>query len=301
MQIVIVESAFMCRFFILFFITFSFSCSSQTESGKLSLKSEGKDILIYNVDFLPSPKKDAPWFGRSGFIHPVYSPKGKVLTTPFPSDHLHQHGIMFAWTSGRIDGRKVDFWNSKKLEGKVEHVETVSVNDSKIIVKLRHIDLKGNKVVINETWEISKVDHPTHNVFDLKSTQNCVLKEGLTIAKYHYGSLCMRSIGGFTALTSEGKDRKAGNHSKPQWVAFSGQVDGENCGLAGIQHKNNFRYPQAVRIHPQMPYFSFTPMVHEGFKLEHGKPYVSKYRFVAFDGKVNSAELNKISKDFNKQ
>ncbi len=280
---------------------FTFSCISQNEPKKITLKNGDKDILVYNSAYLPSPKKDAPWFGRSGFIHPVLSPKGKTLTTPFPDDHLHQHGIMFAWTSGRIDGRKVDFWNSKRLEGKVEHVETVSVSDSKVVVKLRHIDLKGgNKVALNETWEITKVDHPTFNVFDLKSIQNSPLKDGLTIAKYHYGALCLRSISGFTAVTSEKADRIKGNHTRPSWVAFSGQVDGESCGIAGIQHKNNFRYPQPVRIHPKMPYFCFAPMVAGEFKLEYGKPYVSRFRFVAFDGEINSAELNKISEEFNK-
>jgi len=282
-------------------LIFTFSCTSQTKSDKVVLKNGDKDMLVYNAAYLPSPKKDAPWFGRSGFIHPVLSPKGKTLTTPFPSDHLHQHAIMFAWTSGRIGNRKVDFWNSKRLEGKIEHVETVSVSDSKIVVKLRHIDIKGgNQVVLNETWEISKVDHPSLNIFDLKSTQNCVLKDGFKVAKYHYGALCLRSISGFTALTNEGLDRIKGNHSKPTWVAFSGQVDGEDCGIAGIQHKSNFRYPQPVRIHPKMPYFCFAPMVAGEFKLEYGKPYVSKFRFVAFDGKVNAAELNKISTEFNK-
>lgn len=279
---------------------FTCSCVSQVSSDKISLKNGDQDILVYNTKYLESPKKDAPWFGRSGFIHPVLSPKGQVLTTPFPSDHLHQHGIMFAWTSARIDGRKVDFWNSKRLEGKVEHVKTISVSNSKIVVELRHIDLKGgNKPVLSEIWEITKVEHPTLNIFDLKSTQNCLLKDGLNIAKYHYGALCLRSINGFNAVTSDGNDRIKGNHSRPDWVAFTGQVNGETCGIAGIQHKRNFRYPQPVRIHPQMPYFCFAPMVLGDFKLEYGKPYVSEFRFVAFDGEVQASILNKISKDFN--
>jgi len=279
----------------------TFSCISNEKSDKLILKSGDKEVLTYNAAYIPSPKKDAPWFGRSGFIHPVKTPNGNVVTTPFPSDHLHQHGIMFAWTSGRIDGRKVDFWNSKRLEGKIEHVETVSASDSKIVVKLRHIDIKAdNQVAINETWEITKVDHPTLNVFELKSTQIPVLKNGVDIAKYHYGALCVRSINGFTAVTSEGKDRLKGNHSKPDWVAWIGEVDGKDCGIVGIQHKSNFRYPQAVRIHPKMPYFCFAPMVDGAFKLEYSKPYVSKFRFIAFDGKVNKEEINKIVKDFNK-
>ena len=279
----------------------SFSCVSNEKSDKHILKSGDRKVLTYNAAYIPSPKASAPWFGRSGFIHPVLTPSGKTVTTPFPSDHLHQHGIMFAWTSGRIEGRKVDFWNSKRIEGKVEHVETVSASGSKIVVKLRHIDIKGNnQVAINETWEITKVDHPKLNVFELKSIQIPILKNGVDIAEYHYGALCVRSINGFTAITSEGKDRLKANHSKPDWVAWTGKVDGEDCGIVGIQHKNNFRYPQAVRIHPKMPYFCFAPMVDGAFKLEYSKPYVSKFRFIAFDGKINAEEIDEIAKDFNK-
>lgn len=285
---------------ILLIFFFLLSCTSAEKADKLVLKNKGRAFLTYNAAYLPSPKKEAPWFGRSGFIHPVLTPKGKTVTTPFPSDHLHQHGIMFAWTSGRIDGRKVDFWNSKLLQGKIEHVETVSASDEKIVVKLRHIDLKGGeKAAINETWEISKVNHPTLNIFDLKSTQVPALKNGVDIAKYHYGALCVRSISGFKALTSDGKDRTAGNHTMPTWVAFSGQVDSEEFGIAGIQHKSNFRFPQPVRIHPKMPYFCFAPMILGELKLEYNKPYISRFRFVVFDGKVNSPEINKVAEDFN--
>ena len=99
-------------------------------------------------------------------------------------------------------------------------------------------------------------------------------------------------------LTSEGKKQEDGNHTRPNWVAMSGQVDGELCGIAAMSHPDNFRSPQPVRIHPEKPYFCFAPMVLGEFRLEPDKPYVSRFRFAAFDGKPDPEQLNALWQAF---
>ena len=293
---------------IFLFITFLLlaSCRTGVRQKKHILRKKQKPVLTYNAAFIPSPKEDSPWYGRSGFIHPLYTPSGKIVTEAFPEDHMHHHGLMFAWTSGVVDGEKVDFWNSQRQQGKVEHLKTVVAEDGKIVVKLRHLDLTGEfpEVVLLETWEIAVVDHPLMNVFDFKSTQVCVLPKGLAIEPYRYGALCVRGKdswlkNGYKILSSDGDDRLKTKHKQPLWTAMSGVVDGQECGLAVIQHKENFRFPQHVRAHPKMPYFSYLPMVKEGFQLENGKPYVTKFRFAVFDGQIDSQELGAISEGFN--
>ncbi len=59
-----------------------------------------------------------------------------------------------------------------------------------------------------------------------------------------------------------------------------GPVDGEICGVVVMNHPDNFRFPQWVRLHPAMPYFVYAPMVQEPFAIEPGKPYVSKFRYL---------------------
>jgi len=265
---------------------------------KLSLATGDRAILTYNAAKVPSPQADAPWYGCSGFIHPVYTPSGRIVTNDFPESHLHQHGLMFAWTSARIDGRKVDFWNSREKQGHVEHAKTIRADANSIVVKLRHIDDKAASptIVLDETWEITHVPHPAMNVFDLVSTQVCVMVKPLIIDKYHYGAMCVRGAATWSndaaMLTSEGKDRDDGNHTRPNWVAMSGNVDGADCGIAAMSHPDNFRAPQPVRLHPNMPYFCFAPMVTGDFRIEPRKPFVSRFRFVAFDGKVNARKLD---------
>jgi hypothetical protein len=274
------------------------------EPAQLSLQHDGRKLLTYNARYIESPAADQPWYGRSGFIHPVYTPRGRVVTAGFPADHMHQHGLMFAWTSAEFDGRAVDFWNSKKEAGFIEHIETVRADKHTIVVKLRHIDETGSvpTVVLNETWEIKSVPHDSLNVFDLISTQTCATDRPLKIKKFHYGAMCIRGPSAWleaaTMVTDEGKQRAAGNHSRPNYVTLSGKIDGESCGIVAMSHPQNFRAPQPVRLHPNKPYFCFAPMVLGDFAIEPGQPYVSRYRFVAFDGEPDDATWKEIWQDY---
>lgn len=286
-------------------ICLSFTVNAAEPQAKLLLADGERKLAIYNADFVPSPDRDAPWYGRSGFVHPVFTPAGRVVTSGFPSDHLHQHGLMFAWTSARVDGRKVDFWNSKKQEGHVEHVETVSASPDRIAVRLRHVDdsVKPALTVLRETWEITRVPHAGMNVFDLVSTQHCEAGREFKLKQYHYGAMCLRGAdawmdGKATFVTSEGRDRIAGNHSRPHWVMMHGKVDGAPCGIAAMSHPGNFRAPQPVRLHPKMPYFCFAPMVAGDFAIKPGEPYVSRFRFVAFDGAPDRDALESLWRTF---
>lgn len=277
--------------------------AEERENGQLSLSDGERTVVTYNAGYLPSPDPKAPWFGRNGFIHPVYTPAGRVVTDPFPEDHLHQHGLMFAWTSAAYEGNKVDFWNSKKQQGRVEHVKTLQADADAIKVQLAHIVTRKQPVrVLNETWSLKRVPHASMNVFDLVSVQTCATEKPLDILKYHYGAMCVRGpsawIKNGAMLTSEGKARDEGNHSRPNWVALFGKVDNQWCGIAAISHPDNFRHPQPVRLHPDKPYFCFSPMVLGDFQIKPNEPYVSRFRFVAFDGKPDPEQLEAVWKDY---
>lgn len=288
--------------------------AADDETKLLSLSDGDRPLMTYNAAVVPSPIADAPWYGRSGFIHPVYSPKGNVVTGAFPEDHPHQHALMFAWTSASYDGQKVDFWNSHKKQGKIEHVKTIHADDDTIKTQLRHmITGKRDKplTVLNETWTITRVPHETLNVFDLVSVQTCATDKPLKIRKYKYGGMCVRGpaswSNGDAMLTSEGKTQTQGNHTRPNWVALFGKASkpGEDnrdwAGIAAMSHPDNHHGPQPVRLHEEMSYFCFAPMVAGDFQITPGKPYTSKFRFVTYDGKPNAKQLDAIWQDYSKQ
>ncbi|MCH2208335.1 MAG: PmoA family protein [Lentisphaerales bacterium] len=270
----------------------------------MQLKDGQRSLLTYNAGYTSSPFPDKPFYGRSGYIHPLYSPSGKTITAEFPKSHPHQHALMFAWTSAVIEGRKVDFWNSHKKQGRVEHVETISASADKILVKLQYIDLTAGKEtpVINETWEITRIPHEELNIFDLKSTQSCISQTPVKIGKYHYGGMCIRAndtwVNKVDISTDQGLNRQAANNSRPKWIAMSGLIDGAICGVAAIGHPSNFRSPQPIRVHPKKPYFCFAPMILGDFEIKKDQAYISTFRIVTFDGKLNEEQLNTVYKNF---
>lgn len=291
-------------------LTCTFQCFGDKQ-GQLTLSVGDRPIAIYNADEVPSPIADAPWYGRSGFIHPVYTPAGRVVTAAFPDDHPHQHGLMFAWTSATYEGQQVDFWNSHKKQGRIEHVETLKADADTIEVKLHHTIITGKHeglTVLHETWTLTRVAHETLNVFDLVSVQNNVTDKPLRLRKYKYGGLCVRGpaswSNGDAMLTSEGKNQQQGNHTRPNWVTLFGKArapDGGNRALAGIaamSHPDNLHGPQPTRMHEEMSYFCFAPMILDAFEIKPDKPFVSKYRFVAYDGKPNPKQLEVLWQDY---
>ena len=99
-----------------------------------------KPVLEYVKTARPVPDGIAEHFGRSGYIHPVFSPTGQEITGDFPPDHAHQHALFFAWTKATFDGRKVDFWNQAKQLAGVEYRGPTSIDrkDDRVSFSTRH-------------------------------------------------------------------------------------------------------------------------------------------------------------------
>ena len=160
------------------------------------------------------------------FIHFTAHPEKQSPENSLKS-HPHQHALMFAWTSAVIEGRKVDFWNSHKKQGRIEHVETISASEDKILVKLQHIDLSDGKEtpVINEIWEITLIPHKELNIFDLKSTQNCISQTPVKISKYHYGGMCIRADDAWVDKVHITTDKNLNRKAAGEQLKLSPQVD----------------------------------------------------------------------------
>jgi hypothetical protein len=293
------------------------------DDGRLTVAVGEKPVLVYHTAVAEPPKPIDAVYRRSGFLHPLVSPSGRVLTDDFPPDHAHQHGVFFAWVNTTFSDRNVDFWNQLKGTGAVEHVaveETVSGPVfGQFRARLRHLDITrpaAPRPVLDETWTVRVYNIADPRIIDFESRQSCAGGEPLVIHKYHYGGMALRgnrawydgqakgvvSAGPANAfsdfLTSEGDRRANGNHTRPKWVDLHGRVDDAMCGIAVLGHPTNFRFPQAVRLHPSKPYFCFSPMVDEPFTIAPGKAYVSRYRLITHDGPPDADELNRRWQDY---
>lgn len=283
-----------------------------TDDGtRLTLSVGDREVLSYNHATLPSPEGIDPVFAKSGHIHPMRTPAGRLVTDDFPPDHAHQHGVFFAWVNTTFEGRPVDFWNQAKKLGSIEHLKVVGTASGPVFgqftVRLRHSDLTapgGSKPVLEETWTVRAYDVEDPLLVDFRSDQQCVAKEPLVINEYHYGGLGLRGARewfqqeGSDFLTSAGKTRENGNHTRARWVIAYGRSEGMPAAVAVLGHPDNFRAPQHVRLHPTKPYFCFAPMVLGPFEIAPGKPYVSRYRFATWDGEADGQRADRLWHDY---
>ncbi len=291
-----------------------FACKPDMEvhldenEDSVSILMDQNPVLVYHKSIQHPPDTLPDYYQRSGFIHPLYTPKGKILTDGFPAGHPHQHGLFFALVNTTFHGRHTDFWNQQNGSGTVRHVDMVdritSPAKSGFSSELEHLAVNEGDTVraLGEYWEI-KVQ-PGTDAYRVDFTSRLFPFDTVHVNEYLYGGLGFRGSaewndldfeqpgdvnyignkgkGGF--LTSTGKTRMNGNHSHERWVSFHGQIEGDSAGVLIMTHPDNFRYPQAVRLHPVMPYFSISPMVDGPFDLVPGDTLVSRYRIIAYDG-----------------
>src|SRR5678816_2620607 len=64
----------------------------------LTISSGDQMLLTYQFKTVYPPAGQDTNYKRSGFIHPLYTPHGQVLTRIQPPDHYHHYGIWNAWT-----------------------------------------------------------------------------------------------------------------------------------------------------------------------------------------------------------
>ncbi len=272
----------------------------------ISAKIGSRTILTYNKSLQQSPEGMDPVYARSGYIHPVFTPSGQIATGDFSVDHAHQHGLFMAWTNTNFKGKFVDFWNQRLKLGRVEHskvVETKQSQDSvSFTVAHSHIATleESETLVLNETWKVTVRATPDdYYLFDIESNQNLASKFPLTLNEYRYGGMALRGSNEWTEtednptgtcefLTSNGHARIEGNHTKTRWVTMSGTVEGNPASISVLNHPDNFRSPQTVRIHNKMPYFTFAPMVEGEFSIKPGETYTSRYRYLVTSQKPDA-------------
>lgn len=269
--------------------------------GALHVRFGDRELLRYRHAVVRAPGKVGREFDRAGYIHPLLTPSGRVVTNDFPPNHRHHHGVWFPWTSSEFEGRKVDFWNSGKKQGRIEHVAVDAVFSGPVYggfrVRHRFVDLSSGKTALRETWDVRVWACPDRTVFDLVSTQTCATDAPLVIREYRYGGMGFRGSGQWEGedvefLTSEGRTRKDGHATTADWCTMYGNVDGKPCSVGFLGHPSNFRAPQNMRIHPGEPFFNWAPSQAGDFSIEPGTPYVSRYRFIAVDGPLPAAAMN---------
>ena len=281
----------------------------------ITVRVDRRDAMRYQGQMSPLPEGYDPALQRGGYIHPVFTPSGKPVTDDYPHNHKHHHGIWAPWTKTEFEGRHPDFWNMAKKTGTVEFVSCGDLWSGSLAggfrARHRFVDLTATpqpKPVLDEQWDVvvstGTVGDTRAHVLDLTITQTCATDTPLVLPKYHYGGLGFRGHKQWDGkancffLTSERKDRGNGNETTGRWCHVGGKVDGELAGVAVLCHPDNFRFPQPMRLHPDEPFFCYAPSLGGDWRIEPGKPYVARYRFVVADGPPVKEEIERLWNDY---
>ena len=288
------------------------------------LKSGNSEILHYQTAILYPPAQIDTAYKRNGFIHPLITPSGNILTRVSPPDHYHHVGIWNPWTRVRIGKHVTDFWNLYEKQGTVRFAGINSIINGPVYggfsVKQEHIDFQGKKheeLAINEVWDVRAWNvEPVVGLkawlVDLTTFLSVAGDSTIVFEAYRYGGgIGIRASEEWTkdnstVLTSEGKTRKDADGTRARWTDLNGTF--KNNGQSGIvffSHPANREHPEPMRVWPENAnndwgdvYFEFCPIRYKEWALNPGNVYRLKYRMLVYDGKIDKSTADRIWNDF---
>ncbi len=278
----------------------------------------GERLFSYNHRHVVPPKGIKPDYIRSGYIHPMFSPSGELVTEDFPDDHLHHKGIWFPWTKTEFDGHEVDFWNLGKNQGTVQFAGFEGFENGPVYARFRakhqFVDLTqgpSGKVALNEIWDVRvwNVGGPAPSgkgywLWDITSQQSCASDSPLHLKAYRYGGFAFRGAeewdgDNYVLLTSEGKTKENGHTTRAKWCAHSGAVEEKWSTVVILCHPKNERFPEPMRIWAKGgAFFNYTPIQQQPLDLKPGEVHRFRYRLFVHTGPIDKAAAESVWQDF---
>lgn len=281
--------------------------TAHLKDGELTIRSGDQNLLRYVYKTAYPPAGIDTSYKKSGFIHPLWTPNGQVLTRIQAPDHYHHYGIWNPWTHVLFEGDTVDFWNLRDKKGTVRFSKFIHVSEGPVYSEFaalhEHVAFKkagGEKVALNElqTVRVFKPVAKDHYIVDITIELNCASESPFRILEYRYAGLGWRATGQWNRdnselLTSEGKIRKDSDGTTARWFYFQGALDNDYGGAMMMSYPTNFNHPEPVRIWPENSnktgdvFAMFAPTKTKDWLLLPGKTYALKYRFVVYNGHFN--------------
>jgi len=125
-------------------------------AGTLTITERGKPVLTYRYgDQLPAGL-DAKQT-RSCYIHPLYSLDGEPLTADFPADHLHHHGLFWAWPVIEVRGVRSSNWEPADPSLRQHFARWIR----------READKRGAHLAVENVWRLAEKEDVARETVEL--------------------------------------------------------------------------------------------------------------------------------------
>lgn len=289
------------------------------DNGFLTISNSSNHLLRYNYKTIYPPKGVDTVYKRSGFIHPLWSPRGQELTRINALDHYHHWGLWNPWTEVLFEKDTVDFWNLARKQGTVRFANFVSTTSGNVFAGFKalhqHVVFKkdgSEKVAINEVQSV-KIYQPANNqnyyIADVTIQLNCATESPVLLLEYRYGGLGIRATQEWNkdnseVITSEGKNRKEADGSTARWCMVQGATNDDHAGLIMMSYPTNYNYPEPLRVWPEDMnkrgdvFLNFSPTKNMNWLLIPGKEYLLKYRLLVFNDKFSKEKAEAAWQNF---
>jgi hypothetical protein len=262
---------------------------------------------------------------NSGFkpiLWPVIGPTGKEMTRAWPlrkddptekTDHVHQKSFWF--DHGNVNG--VDFWaETARSQGKQVQTELVKAEGGKIgtlVSKTDWVGPDGAKIVTDvRTLRFGGDADMRWIDFDVTVT---AVADQVTFGDTKEGSFGLRiaesmrvdrKLGG-KIVTSEGLEDAAAWGKPAAWVDYYGPVQGEQLGIAILNHPSSFRYPthwhvRTYGLFAANPWglkdFGQPPQEHT---MKKGESFTLRYRVIFHKGDDKAGKIKEAFAAYSKE
>lgn len=277
----------------------------QTDTA-FAIHFHGKNLLSYRTAVKLPPAGIDPVYGRAGFVHPLSTLNGHVLTRIQPADHYHHYGLWNPWTRMEYNGKVYDLWNLGDKQGTVRHTQIdnqfSNKNKAGFSAQLEHVAFtpdEGEVVLLKENWKLGvEILDDKHYQLDLISILKDPNQESVTLKAYRYAGLGLRATEQWNnensrVLTSSGKSRKDADGSLERWFLVEGTVDGEQAGILFLSSPKNFNHPEPVRVWPEADknvFVNYSPTKTKDWVLKPNQENTLKYRLIVYDGTMDKEQ-----------
>jgi len=264
----------------------------------LQISEAGKKVCAYQK--IPDSKPHS----RSHYFHPVYDLSENVLTEDFPADHLHHHGLWWAWHQIRKNGKQIaDGWMNDNIHWDVKKLTHSSMQDGGLLV-IMNVDwlTNDNKLLVKELSEA--VFHPAekhYRIIDFNiilSGDSAIEIGGADNVKGYGGfSLRLKNMENLEFSDNNGKVKPENTAvNAGPWMNFTRPPDGKS-GVVIMCHdtKPDGTAPWILRRgksmqNPVFPGRKCVSVPKEGLTL--------KYRVVIHDATLDKKQIQEMYRHY---
>ncbi len=262
-----------------------------------------RKILRYNDGiqlYEPDPESH---FSRSGYIHPLWSPQGHVVTGDRCPDHPHQRGCFFAWTKCTYRGEEVNFWALDTGRPQTSLPPEVSLGPVAAVLRAYNHLMARGVPALEETLTFRAISGLDLGwVIDV-TVEHEAVSDPLQVEQYLYGGMAFRGPAlwlnkELVVASSEGVPGREADLTRASWCQMAGPMeDGTIAGVTYFDFPSNPRYPTFLRIHPEKPYFCFAYHQREGVHIDKKHPLQLRYRVLVHDTPPSVDDLQILAAD----